>query len=61
VQHAERSIMAADASKFGRHAPVRVETPGVIDTLVTDQPPPAEVAGFLTDAGVRVVVAEKSA
>jgi DeoR family glycerol-3-phosphate regulon repressor len=61
IQHAEKSIVAADATKFGRHAPVRVEDPGVIDTLVTDAAPPPEIAGFLEEAGVRVVIAEPPA
>jgi DeoR family glycerol-3-phosphate regulon repressor len=53
--------MAADATKFGRHAPVRVEAPGVIDTLVTDARPPENIASFLIEKGVRLVVAEKAA
>jgi len=59
IQHAERSIVAADATKFGRRAPVRVEKPGVIDTLVTDAAPPPDLAAFLGEAGVKIVVAEK--
>src|SRR3546814_3192389 len=59
IRHAERSIVAADATKFGRHAPVRVEAPDVIDTLVTDAPPPENIASFLGAAGVRLVVAEE--
>ncbi|GAB4235778.1 MAG: hypothetical protein Tsb0032_40930 [Kiloniellaceae bacterium] len=61
IQHAEKSIVAADATKFGRRAPVRVEDPGVIDTLVTDAPPPSDIAGFLEEAAVKVVVAEEAA
>src|SRR3546814_501998 len=60
IRHAERSIVAADATKFGRHAPVRVEAPDVIDTLVTDAPPPENIASFLGAAGVRLVVAEEA-
>jgi DeoR family glycerol-3-phosphate regulon repressor len=61
IQHAEHSIVAADATKFGRHAPVRVEAPGVVDALVTDAAPPDDIASFLTTAGVNIVVAEKPA
>jgi DeoR family glycerol-3-phosphate regulon repressor len=61
IQHADRTIMVADATKFGRHAPVRVENPGVVDTLVTDAAPPSDIADFLGEAGVRVVVAQKHA
>jgi DeoR family glycerol-3-phosphate regulon repressor len=61
IQHADRTIMVADATKFGRHAPVRVENPGVVDALVTDAAPPQDIATFLGEAGVRVVVAQKHA
>jgi DeoR family glycerol-3-phosphate regulon repressor len=61
ISHAECAIMAADATKFGRQAPVRVEAAGVIDTLVTDAPPPDGITTFLTESGVRVIVAEKPA
>ncbi|MEQ8355037.1 MAG: DeoR/GlpR family DNA-binding transcription regulator [Kiloniellaceae bacterium] len=60
IRHAERSIVAADATKFGRHAPVRLEDPGVIDTLVTDLPPPPDIAAVLEEASVNVVLAEAS-
>ena len=58
IQHAEKSIVAADATKFGRRAPVRIEDPSVIDTLVTDAPPPGDIAAFLEEATVNLVVAE---
>jgi DeoR family glycerol-3-phosphate regulon repressor len=61
IQHADRAIVVADATKFGRHAPVRVEAAGVIDTLVTDAVPPKDIADFLGEAGVRVLVAQKQA
>ena len=60
IQHAEKSIVAADATKFGRRAPVRVEKPGVIDTLVTDAPPPSDISAFLGEAGVKIVVADNN-
>ena len=59
IQHAERSVIAADATKFGRRAPVRIEDPGVFDSLVTDAPPPGDVTAFLTEAGVNVIVADQ--
>jgi len=61
IQHAEKSIIAADATKFGRRAPVRLEDPSVIDTLVTDAPPPADITTFLEEASVNLVIAEKTA
>jgi DeoR family glycerol-3-phosphate regulon repressor len=61
IQHAETTIIAADATKFGRHAPVPVEDARVFDTLVTDAPPTHDIAGFLTEASLTVVVAEKIA
>lgn len=58
IQRSEKSIVAADATKFGRRAPVRVDDPGVVDTLVTDAAPPDDLAAYLAEAGVKVVVAE---
>jgi DeoR family glycerol-3-phosphate regulon repressor len=58
IDCARRAIMAADATKFGRAAPIRINDPGVIDTLVTDAPPPPDVAAMLAAAEVSTVIAE---
>ncbi|MFN3936989.1 MAG: DeoR/GlpR family DNA-binding transcription regulator [Gemmobacter sp.] len=54
---AERAIVAADGSKFGRPAPIRVAEPEVFDMLVTDAVPPAPLDAMLRAAGVEVVLA----
>jgi len=57
IERAARSIVAADATKFGRAAPIRLTDPEQIDTLVTDAPPPRDIADMLARAGVRTMVA----
>src|SRR3546814_18501580 len=52
IRNAERSIVAADATKFGRHAPVPVDAPDVLDPLVTHATPPAHIPRLLVRAGV---------
>lgn len=58
IRCAAASIIAADATKFGRSAPIRIADPGAIGTLVTDRAPPADIAQMLTAAGVQTVLAE---
>lgn len=58
IDCAETSIMAADATKFGRHAPIRLVEPDLFSHLVTDQPPPADIAEMLAAAGVGTVIAD---
>lgn len=57
IDCAEQAIIAADATKFTRSAPIRVTDPERIACLVTDAPPPPPVARLLAAAGVRVVIA----
>lgn len=57
IAQAERVIVAADRSKFGRRAFARVCGVDRIDTLVTDAAPPADLAARLAEAGARVLVA----
>jgi len=56
IRCARRSIVAADASKFGRSAPIRIAEPEAFDTLVTDAAPPAALSRLLDSAGVTTVV-----
>ncbi len=44
IKGAARRIVAADAAKFGRPAPITLCDPALIDTLVTDAAPPGNVA-----------------
>ena len=58
LTRAERSIVAADSTKFGLHAPIRIAEPDAFDCLVTDAPPPPQLAAYFAGASVEVVVAE---
>ena len=44
IKGAARRIVAADAAKFGRAAPIALCDPALIDTLVTDAAPPEDLA-----------------
>jgi DeoR family glycerol-3-phosphate regulon repressor len=61
IDRAERVIVAADASKFDRVAPIKVCDLDEIDLLVTDAPPPAPLAEGLSRAKTRVLIAETAA
>ena len=54
LSRAEQSIVAADASKFGREAPICIGTPDIIDILVTDKSPPADIHTYLSEYGVEI-------
>jgi DeoR family glycerol-3-phosphate regulon repressor len=57
IDAAERVIVVADHSKFGKRALVRACEIDAIDMLITDAPPPAALADKLDKAGVVVEVA----
>lgn len=54
----ENRIVATDASKFGRSALVAICGFDAFDTLVTDRPPPPNLAKALADHGVEVLLPE---
>jgi len=54
LERAECSIVAADCSKFGRRAPIRIAEPDAFDILMTDAPPPPDITAFLAEASVEV-------
>lgn len=58
LHQAERRIVAADHSKFGRKGFVKVCDAELIDVLITDRPPPPALARQFEQAGVEVVVAD---
>lgn len=58
IAQADEAIIAADASKFGGTAPIRIAAPSAIRRLVTDAPPPPEIAAFLAAAGVQITLAD---
>lgn len=55
IAQASRVIVAADHSKFGRQATVKVCDLSAVDTLITDQPPPQPFARRLSEAQVEIV------
>jgi DeoR family glycerol-3-phosphate regulon repressor len=57
MARATRTIVAADATKFGRSAPIQIAAPQAVDVLVTDEAPPGDVAAMLSEAGIETVVA----
>ncbi len=54
---AERCIVAADSTKFGLRAPVRIAEPENFDELVTELPPPPDLAAYLAAASIAVSIA----
>jgi len=57
ISSAERTIILADASKFGRNAFGHIAPLTAINILVTDVPPPDDLAQALGEAKVEIVVA----
>lgn len=57
MQQAKTTIVAADARKFGRIAPITVGDPAQVALLVTDEPPPAALAEALRGWGTRIKIA----
>ena len=56
IANARQVILAADSSKFGRNAMVRLGPISLIDCLVTDQPPVPELAQLLAQNKIRLEV-----
>lgn len=56
MNSAGKRIMACDASKFGREAPVTIGRPELVDHLVTDAPPPPEIREAASEWGITVHV-----
>jgi len=61
IDCADQAIVAADASKFARKAPIRLTAPDRISVLVSDTRPPADTAAALQAAGVRLEIASGEA
>lgn len=55
---ADETIIAADASKFGKTAPIRIAEAEAFHRLVTDAPPPPDIADMLAEAAIAVTLAE---
>ncbi|WP_343229408.1 DeoR family transcriptional regulator [uncultured Xanthomonas sp.] len=61
IEHSRQVFLAADRSKLGRNAMVRLGPIGRVHAWFTDRAPPAELAAVLEAAGTRVFVAEGDA
>jgi DeoR/GlpR family transcriptional regulator of sugar metabolism len=57
MQSARRVIVLADAAKFGASVFAHIAPISGMHVLVTDSPPPADLAAALDEAEVEVVVA----
>jgi len=60
IANSRKVWLAADHTKFGRNALVRLAHLSEIDTLFTDQPPPPRLAATLRDSGTQLVVAAET-
>lgn len=57
IENARTVILAADATKFGRAAPIRIGHMNDIDTLVTDRGCPEALAALARSTSVRLILA----
>ena len=57
LDRATTRILAADSTKFGRRAPISLADPQLLDLLVTDAPPPEDLAAALAAMEIEVKVA----
>ena len=58
---ARTRVVAADSTKFGRAAPIVVCEPAMIDKLVTDAPPPADLCAAMAAWSLEIIVAGNDA
>jgi DeoR family transcriptional regulator, fructose operon transcriptional repressor len=57
IAAARRTIIVADATKFGYNAFAQIAPLNAVDILVTDAPPPADLSQALGQANIDVIVA----
>lgn len=57
MDRASTRILAADSSKFGKRAPISLANPELLDILVTDAPPPDDLAASLALLDIEVRLA----
>ncbi|MGQ3214315.1 DeoR/GlpR family DNA-binding transcription regulator [Shinella sp.] len=58
LQRSAERVLLMDSTKFRRISTVLIATLSEISTLITDAPPPPDLAAVLDAAGVRVIVAD---
>jgi DeoR/GlpR family transcriptional regulator of sugar metabolism len=61
IESAQRTMIVADSSKFGRNAFAHIARLEAAATLITDGKPDAELSEALASAGVDVVIADQAA
>ncbi|MEX2009124.1 MAG: DeoR/GlpR family transcriptional regulator [Dongiaceae bacterium] len=59
IDNARQVFLVADHSKFGRNPMVRLGSLRDLDAFFTDAPPPPPIRELLTEAGVRLYVADQ--
>jgi DeoR/GlpR family transcriptional regulator of sugar metabolism len=57
IESAQRTIVVADAGKFGRSAFAHIVRLEAVETLITDRMPEPELGEALSTAGVDLIVA----
>lgn len=58
IEQSHTNVMLIDGSKFDRLSVARITRLEGIDVVITDKPPPEPLAAALSDAGVRIKLAE---
>jgi DeoR/GlpR family transcriptional regulator of sugar metabolism len=58
IERAERVVVLADSSKFGRTAFARIGELSIADGLITEKAPAAEIGAALAEAGVELLIPE---
>ena len=58
IERAERVVVLADSSKFGRTAFAQIGELSIADTLITEKAPAAEIGAALAEAGVELLIPE---
>lgn len=58
IENARHSILVCDSMKYERTAPVRIGHISQLDSFVTDQPPPKELARICREHEVRIEIAD---
>ena len=58
MENARHSILVADSMKYERSAPARIGHMSMLDTFVTDAPPPEPIMKICAEHGVEVEVAD---
>jgi DeoR/GlpR family transcriptional regulator of sugar metabolism len=58
IERAERVVVLADSSKFGRTAFARIGELSIADGLITEKAPSAEIGAALAEAGVELLIPE---